>query len=153
MLARLPSLPRALRGASMGHAVALNAPEPHVCLPPVYPEERRATLLESTLVEVLILNTLNLFRMNTNWGRPRFAQFCGNVTPFRINTCKSVSKQTTLSLFRINTYEKQAGWGRGRARHSCRDRRLRSGRNYPRKSFPAISFADPHQLTPIESYR
>ena len=32
---------------------------------------------------------------------------------FRINTCKSVSKQTTLSPFRINTYEKTRGRGRG----------------------------------------
>src|SRR5260370_15430902 len=30
---------------------------------------------------------------------------------FRINTCKSVSKQTTLTLFRINTYEKHGGVG------------------------------------------
>src|SRR5258708_4630110 len=30
---------------------------------------------------------------------------------FRINTCKSVSKQTTLTLFRINTYEKHRGVG------------------------------------------
>ncbi len=29
-----------------------------------------------------------------------------SASPFRINTCKSVSKQTTLSSFRINTYEK-----------------------------------------------
>ena len=31
------------------------------------------------------------------------------LTPFRINTCKSVSKQTTLTSFRINTYEKHRG--------------------------------------------
>ena len=31
------------------------------------------------------------------------------LTPFRINTCKSVSKQRTLTIFRINTYEKQGG--------------------------------------------
>ncbi len=31
--------------------------------------------------------------------------------PFRINTCKSVSKQTTLTIFRINTYEKTGGRG------------------------------------------
>jgi hypothetical protein len=31
--------------------------------------------------------------------------------PFRINTCKSVSKQTTLIPFRMNTYEKQGGRG------------------------------------------
>src|SRR5216683_5037977 len=33
------------------------------------------------------------------------------LTPFRINTCKSVSKQTTLTSFRINTYEKHRGEG------------------------------------------
>jgi len=32
-------------------------------------------------------------------------------TSFRINTCKSVSKQTTLTPFRINTYEKTGGGG------------------------------------------
>jgi hypothetical protein len=31
--------------------------------------------------------------------------------PLRINTCKSVSKQRTLTLFRINTYKKQGGGG------------------------------------------
>src|SRR5258708_12970658 len=30
---------------------------------------------------------------------------------FTMNTCKSVSKQTTLTIFRINTYEKHRGWG------------------------------------------
>src|SRR6266481_5841675 len=30
---------------------------------------------------------------------------------FRMNTCKSVSKQRTLSIFRINTYEKHRGVG------------------------------------------
>jgi hypothetical protein len=30
---------------------------------------------------------------------------------FRMNTCKSVLKQTTLSIFRMNTYEKHRGWG------------------------------------------
>ena len=29
------------------------------------------------------------------------------LTTFRINTCKSVSKQTTLTTFKINTYKKQ----------------------------------------------
>jgi hypothetical protein len=72
------------------------------------------TSLESTLVEVFIPDNLNLFRMNTyekqgEW--PPFAQFWCIVSPFRMNTCKSVSKQTTLIPFRMNTYEKQAGWG------------------------------------------
>jgi hypothetical protein len=35
------------------------------------------------------------------------AQFWCNLSPFRINTSKSVSKQRTLTSFRINTYEKQ----------------------------------------------
>ena len=33
------------------------------------------------------------------------------LTTFRINTCKSVSKQTTLTAFRMNTYEKPRGRG------------------------------------------
>ncbi len=36
-----------------------------------------------------------------------FARRQAPLTPFRINTCKSVSKQTTLTSFRITTYEKQ----------------------------------------------
>src|SRR5258708_21591646 len=92
-------------------AVPLTTPKADVCLAPVYPEQRRATLLESTLVEVFILNSLNLFRMNTFCGSSRFAQFWCNLNPFRINTCKSVSKQTTLSPFRMNTYKKHRGGG------------------------------------------
>src|SRR5467141_3254755 len=41
------------------------------------------------------------------------AQFWCNVSPFRMNTCKSVSKQRTLTPFRMNTYEKQGGRGYG----------------------------------------
>ena len=37
---------------------------------------------------------------------PHFAQFWCNATPFKINTCKSASKQTTLTSFRITTFEK-----------------------------------------------
>src|SRR6266478_3113957 len=101
-----PRLPR----ASMGHVVPL-PPAAYVCLPSVYPEQRRVTPLQSTLAEVFILSALNPFRMNTCRAKPPFAQFWCNVSPFRINTCKSVSKQTTLSTFRINTYEKTGGWG------------------------------------------
>src|SRR5260370_12838096 len=103
-----PRLPR----ASMGHVVRLTQAA-DVCLPSVYPEQRRVTPLKSTLAEVFILNPLNPFRMNTCRAKPHLAQFWCNVSPFRINTCKSVSKQTTLSAFRINTYEKTGGWGRG----------------------------------------
>src|SRR5260370_9226 len=92
-------------------AVPLTTPKADVCLPPVYPEQRRATPLEPTLVEVFILNSLNLFRMNTFCGSPRFAQFWCNLSPFTINTCKSVSKETNLSPFRMNTYKKHRGGG------------------------------------------
>ena len=102
---------RRLPRASMGHVVLLPQAA-DVCFPSVYPEQRRVTPLESTLVEVFILSTLNPFRMNTCRAKPRFAQFWCNVSPFKINTCKSVSKQTTLSAFRINTYEKTGGEGR-----------------------------------------
>src|SRR6267142_2822612 len=33
------------------------------------------------------------------------------LSTFRMNTCKSVSKQTTLTTFRMNTYEKPGGRG------------------------------------------
>ena len=46
------------------------------------------------------------------------AQFLCNISPFRINTCKSVSKQRTLTAFRMNTYEKQGGRGVPRSRPS-----------------------------------
>ena len=48
---------------------------------------------------------------------PKFLPGPKDVTPgcsstsFKINTCKTVSKQTTSSSFRINTYKKQGGGG------------------------------------------
>jgi len=39
------------------------------------------------------------------------AQFLCSISPFRINTCKSVSKQRTSTPFRMNTYEKTRGGG------------------------------------------
>jgi hypothetical protein len=33
------------------------------------------------------------------------------LTPFRINTCKSVTKQKTLTIFGMNTYKKIGGGG------------------------------------------
>src|SRR5229473_960086 len=52
----------------------------------------------------------NSFRIITYKNR-HFARFWHHLSPFRINTSKSVSKQRTLSIFRMNTYEKQGrGW-------------------------------------------
>ena len=45
--------------------------------------------------------------------QPSFCTIFMHSKPFRINSCKSVSKQTTSTPFRINTYEKTRGWGRG----------------------------------------
>jgi hypothetical protein len=46
---------------------------------------------------------------------------------FRINTCKSVSRQMTLTLFRMNTYEKQGGGGSGPSAISGADKVSRPG--------------------------
>jgi hypothetical protein len=40
-----------------------------------------------------------------------FAQSWCNVSSFRINTCKSVSKQTTLTFLESTLDEKQGEWG------------------------------------------
>ena len=45
--------------------------------------------------------------MLRNFGEPLHNS--GANKRFRINTCKSVSKQTTLSAFRMNTYAKGGG--------------------------------------------
>src|SRR6266852_8323557 len=52
----------------------------------------------------------NSFRIIT-YKNTHFARFWRHLSPFRINTSKSVSKQRTLSIFRMNTYEKQGGGG------------------------------------------
>jgi hypothetical protein len=70
---------------------------------------------ESTLAKVhQNKGALTTFRMNTyekQGPEAHFAQFWCSVSPFRMNTCKSVSKQSTLTSFRMNTYEKTGGWG------------------------------------------
>jgi hypothetical protein len=43
--------------------------------------------------------------------KAHFAQFWCNVSAFRMNTCKNVSKERTLSPFRMNTYKKHRGVG------------------------------------------
>jgi hypothetical protein len=45
---------------------------------------------------------------------------CPPLTTFRINTCKSVSKQRALTIFRMNTYEKGGEGGGASLRHSLR---------------------------------
>src|SRR5437879_12750092 len=62
---------------------------PFAFLPITYPR-RSVTLLDTTL-----LGMLNLLLLS----------------PFRINTYKTGSKQTTLTTFRMNTYEKQGEGG------------------------------------------
>jgi|SRR5579859_4017675 len=52
------------------------------------------------------------FQKNLN-GEKLAAASASPLSTFRINTCKSVSKQRTLSAFRINTYAKTGGRGEG----------------------------------------
>src|SRR5712692_10448737 len=77
-----------------------------------------------------------------------------STSPFRINTCKSVSKQRTLTTFRMNTYEKRGEGGKAQptesaqsgVRQGCRCRRVfatRSGR--PRPSVPKTAGS----ITPV----
>jgi hypothetical protein len=49
-------------------------------------------------------------RSNPNSPISYLASVCPSKS-FRMNTCKSVSKQKTLTTFRINTYEKHRGRG------------------------------------------
>src|SRR5260370_39074047 len=58
---------------------------------------------------------MSTYKKHSGW--PHFAQFWCNVSPFRINTCKTVSKQRTLTPFRMSTYEKTGG-GEGGERMS-----------------------------------
>ena len=44
-------------------------------------------------------------------GQPLFLYFHGKRKRFRMNTYKSLSKQTTLSAIRMNTYKKPGGEG------------------------------------------
>src|SRR5712692_101448 len=53
------------------------------------------------------------------------------LTTFRINTCKSVSKQMTLTPFRINTYEKQGEGGLQRPASSIQPPEPYAPRNAP----------------------
>jgi hypothetical protein len=89
-------------------------------LPPlVYPEPRREISLRSFSHSLPLFSTAcRLFSKNAGGGMSSehthpFSRrsACGAVSTFRINTCKSVSKQTTLSSFRINTCEKPRGRG------------------------------------------
>jgi len=59
-----------------------------------------------------------LFAKHPGWGVPNAyrtqrerLRHPSSTSPFRMNTCKSVSKQTTLTPFRMNTYAKPGGEG------------------------------------------
>jgi hypothetical protein len=81
--------------------------------PPIHLRLPSATPQESTLVEVFIPKQLKPLWNQRGLGKASFCTILVQRKPLRINTSKSVSKQKTLSTFRINTYEKQARWGRG----------------------------------------
>ena len=99
-------------------------------------QKPRRPVLQNPLREVCVSNLFLLMRFRTLWGNGALATPLQSIasalfpvqrrgclfitthrplhTPyklFRINTCRNVSKQRTLSTFRINTYEKQEGRG------------------------------------------
>src|SRR2546427_5366095 len=80
----------------------------------VYPEPRRACLPCSGAEGPPLFLSLQPPPSSFDPGIrriPNLAQFWCNVTPFRINTYKSVSKQRALTPFRMNTYKKHRGVG------------------------------------------
>ncbi len=112
--------PRTIAHAALPFGSSSRSSDPHAPCPTNPASFARcatATRLEFTSVEACALKSLTLFRFRISAppkpsGRgPHFAQFWCNISPFRINTSKSVSKQRTLTTSRMNTYEKQAVGG------------------------------------------
>src|SRR5216684_5457535 len=64
--------------------------------------------------------------------------------PFRMNTCESVSKQRTLTTFRINTYEKPGGEGGPAFRVSIVQPPVSSLQNHMRHVAPLSPVASVH---------
>src|SRR6266852_8009526 len=62
----------------------------------------RAKPAPQNLCRVVSVSVSKLFGFRSSDGKN-----AAPVSPFRMNTCKSVSKQSTLTTFRINTYEKR----------------------------------------------
>jgi len=59
----------------------------------------------------LFVTHLESVLMKEKGEEGHFVQIWCNVNPFRMNTCESVSKQRTLTPFRMSTYEKQGEGG------------------------------------------
>ena len=114
-----PSLP-----IPYGHSYTTAAPQPLCnqlvthsfyldggCTPPLaLPQDRDLLDCPSPTPYPLSQCSTNSFRIHTYKNR-HFARFSCHLNPFRINTSKSVSKQMTLTAFRMNTYEKQGEGG------------------------------------------
>src|SRR5216684_6802020 len=68
---------------------------------------RHAKPAPPSLGRVVSVSVSKLFGLRCSDGKN-----VAPISPFRMNTCESVSKQRTLTTFRMNTYEKR-GEGRG----------------------------------------
>src|SRR5712692_921814 len=84
--------------------------------------------------------------------RAQFAKGCKNtktatLTTFRINTCKSVSKQRTLTLLRINTYKKTGEGGTPASRRYHARRMLHVAPLSPVPSLDCAYFPSPRGCT------
>jgi len=87
-------------------------------LTPLRPYSCRLFVAPQKINSFGIKQMQTLFAKHPGWGVPLAAclgVLClaplRSITPFRINTCKSVTKQTTLTTSRINTYAKTGGRG------------------------------------------
>ena len=89
------------------HRASLGIPTPRLY---AFSEASVPKSFEISTLKTLSFRTIidsKSFRMNTY----EKGAFSCHVSPFRMNTCKSVSKQRTLTTFRMNTYEKQGEGG------------------------------------------
>src|ERR1700676_1644546 len=90
---------------------------PMLTPPTTFPGPRATTLTPLILYSYKLFAALARVK---SFAIKQIRTLCQNtrgLTTFRINTCKSVTKQTTLTLFGMNTYAKPRGRGSTRLSH------------------------------------
>jgi hypothetical protein len=83
------------------------------CLPSKNPSETQ-TLRRSLSTAAKSISSSRVHLVKNEERTERSVRPSTSITlrnPFRMNTCKSLSKQATLTFFRMNTYEKTQGVG------------------------------------------
>jgi len=117
--------------------IQLRSPCPHVCRPlPNLPLDKRMLLAQSDeqvivwtvpsgASNLLAFFLLGLATPLTGFATSKINKIAMTCKSFRMNTCKSVSKQRVLTSFRMNTYAKPTGRGQ-----------TKSGSEHERRSRP-----------------